>query len=487
MEEPLLLELTAGIADFRNSIDAFNDDFDKRGPQVDGISAKEASERSFMYKHRFEDLWRRFEMYQTGEKLFGLPTTEYPILHQRKKELNLLNKLYSLYLMVLKTIDGYAEIPWNEVDMEQIFAQVLEFQNTCRKLPKGMQTWKAYIEMKKKIDDFNETCPLLELMTSKAMQARHWLRLDELMSYSFEPEEPATSLGTIVAAPLLQFKEDVYDICTGADKESDIEAKLNQVIQDWSVVNLQFAPFKTRGDLLLKGTADVIAALEDSLMVMNSLATSRYNKPFKKKVMDWLTKLTNTAEILEKWMVVQTLWVYLEAVFVGGDISRQLPAEKKRFANIDKMYFKMLLRAREIVNVVETCTGDETMITLLPHLIEQLEACQKSLTGYLELKRSIFPRFFFVSDPVLLEILGQASDPTTIQPHLLSIFDAVATVEFQQYSNDKIIAMMSANDEHVSVPQRFFNIQILIHKINRFHWIRWSIASEVWNCGLENS
>lgn len=254
MEQPLLLELTTGIADFKNHIDEFNEDFEQRGPMVPGISAKEASDRAFMFQNRFEDHWRCFEMYSTGEKLFGLPVTDYPVLHQRKKEFNLLSKLYSLYLVVLKTIDGYCEIPWQDVVMEDIVAEVTDYQNSCRRLPKGMQTWNAYIELKTKIDDFNDTCPFLELMTSKGMKERHWTRLDTLMDYSFQVDDPNTTLGRIMAAPILKFREDVQDICTGAEKELDIEAKLKQVMSDWTTVNIQLGPFKTRGDLLLKGT-----------------------------------------------------------------------------------------------------------------------------------------------------------------------------------------------------------------------------------------
>lgn len=82
-------------------------------------------------------MWRKLQTYQNGEELFGLPHTEYPELAQIRKELNLLQKLYKLYNDVIDRVSSYYDIPWGEVNIEEINNELMEFQNRCRKLPKG--------------------------------------------------------------------------------------------------------------------------------------------------------------------------------------------------------------------------------------------------------------------------------------------------------------------------------------------------------------
>lgn len=72
-----------------------------------------------------------------------------------------------------------------------------------------MKDWPAFIDLKKKIDDFNETCPLLELMANKAMKDRHWDRIAQVCNHTFDIESETFNLASVMEAPLLKHKNDI--------------------------------------------------------------------------------------------------------------------------------------------------------------------------------------------------------------------------------------------------------------------------------------
>lgn len=72
-----------------------------------------------------------------------------------------------------------------------------------------------------------------------------------------------------------------WTICVGAEKERDIESKLSQIVSAWSI-NLSFSFFKSRVELLLKWAEiqEIVAKIQDSLMMMNSPATKMSEWPY---------------------------------------------------------------------------------------------------------------------------------------------------------------------------------------------------------------
>lgn len=96
---------------------------------VAGVPPQEASDRLIIFQSHFDTLYRKYETYTGGERLFGLSVTDYPELLQIMKELKLLKKLYELYNSVIDTVHGYYDIPWQDVNIERINQELQDFQN----------------------------------------------------------------------------------------------------------------------------------------------------------------------------------------------------------------------------------------------------------------------------------------------------------------------------------------------------------------------
>ena len=76
-------------------------------------------------------------------------------------------------------------------------------------------------------------------------------------------------------------------------------------------------------------------------MNLQSMSASPFIGPFLNTVQKWEKCLTLISEIVDECIVVQRKWLYLEGIFIGGDIREQLPDEAKKFDEIDKNFRKV--------------------------------------------------------------------------------------------------------------------------------------------------
>lgn len=84
----------------------------------------------------------------------------------------------------------------------------------------------------------------------------------------------------------------------------------------------------------------------------------------------------------------------------------------------------------------------------LERLAELLNKVQKALGEYLERERTAFPRFYFVGDEDLLEMIGNSKDATKTLKHLRKMFAGIHSVVFDA-EGAMAMAMLSHEGEEV--------------------------------------
>lgn len=145
---------------------------------------------------------------------------------------------------------------------------------------------------------------------------------------------------------------------------------------------------------------------------------------------------------------MQRQWVYLEGIFSGSaDIKHLLPVETARFQNINTEFLAVMKKVYKSPFVLDVM-NIQGIQKSLERLADLLNKIQKALGEYLERERASFPRFYFVGDEDLLEIIGNSKEILRIMKHLKKMFAGISTINLDD-DLTQIQGMASREGEEV--------------------------------------
>jgi len=419
--------------EFQKELQSIDTDVNNFFTYNDLEQAEEYSGQVMVLNQRLLEAAEQAQVVNSREKLFDFPQTSFDEIESMVQVFKPYADLWSIASEFQKSFPNWMYGPFNTLDAEQIETNVTTWWKFAWRAEKTFdgkaEPQSVAATLKERLDTFKPNLPLIAALRNPGMRDRHWTKLSTEVGEHIYPDVSLT-LKYLLEIDINKHEQFITTLSEQAAKEYGFERTLDKMKTEWRDLQFEFSPYKDSGTYVLKGIEETVMLLDDQIVKVQAMRGSPYAKPLEAVVIEWSNKLVYMQDVLEEWLKCQKTWLYLEPIFASPDIMRQMPTEGRRFQKVDQMWRSTMQTGADAPAVMQVMTIDN----LKQHFLEAnktLDLVQKGLNDYLETKRSAFPRFYFLSNDELLDILSETKDPRRVVPHMPKCFEGICGVKMK--------------------------------------------------------
>ena len=389
---------------------------------VSGTIAPEvASATLSSFENRITRLHEESDMVAKAKEALDLPSSPDAALATILEEVQDFKSVWAALSTIWKSLNELRETLWNSVQPRKLRSAIDSLIKMTKEMPSRMRQYAAFEHIQSILRQFLKVNPLVSDLKSEAVRDRHWTKILKNLKPGKRYSPISMTLGDVWDLNLVASEIIIRDIIAQAQGEMALEEFLKQVRETWTNYSLELVNYQNKCRLI-RGWDDLFAKCSENLNSLQAMRHSPYYKEFEEDASSWEDKLNRVHVLFDVWIDVQRQWVYLEGVFTGNaDIKHLLPIESSRFQNINSEFFAVMKKVYKQPFVLDVLNISGVQKSL-ERLAELLNKIQKALGEYLERERVSFPRFYFVGDEDLLEIIGNSNDTLRIAKHFKKMF-----------------------------------------------------------------
>lgn len=410
------------------------------------IPPEEASRTLSSFQSRLEALQAEFEMVSKAKEALDLPASVESSLPAILEEVQDFMSVWAALSTIWKSLNDLRDMLWTSVQPRKLRQSIDGLIKMTKEMPSRMRQYAAFEHIQNVLRQLLKVNPLLSDMKSEAVRERHWQKIYKALKPGKRFSLVSLTLGDVWDLQLATSESVIRDIIAQAQGEMALEEFLKSVRETWQNYSLDLVNYQNKCRLI-RGFDDLFAKCSENLNSLQAMRHSPYYKEFEEEAASWEDKLNRVHVLFDVWIDVQRQWVYLEGVFTGNaDIKHLLPLESSRFQNINSEFFAVMKKVYKSPFVLDVLAINGVQKSL-ERLAELLNKIQKALGEYLERERISFPRFYFVGDEDLLEIIGNSNDIFRVAKHFKKMFAGLSGVLMDDENN--IVGITSKEGEEV--------------------------------------
>lgn len=321
-------------------------------------------------------------------------------------------------------------------------------------MDKEVRQWPMFQGLEAELKDLNASVTAVRDLQNPAVKERHWIELMTDTGRIIEINDD-TTLADLLSLNLHKFEDEVRGIVSKASNEQKIERDLEKIEQVWSEMMFEYDTHDRTGLELPKQTEQLTTTLEEIQVKVLDMLGNRDNAFSIDKINYWYKTLSTADQVLSIWFETQRVWSGLESIFVlCDDIKTQLPKDTALFMELDAEFRVLIEEMRNKPKVLDATTDRPELCGEIQKIRDGMAICEKALSDYLETKRLSFPRFYFVSQVDVTDIVSNGKVPSKVLRHLSKLFDSICSLTFADDNAEvknavKMIAKVSSIDRNL--------------------------------------
>ncbi|KAI9204677.1 dynein heavy chain [Polychytrium aggregatum] len=422
-------------------------EWEKSKPVQGQIEPDIAMNTLSIFEGRVTRLKEEYDQVCRAKEALDLEQTVNNRLDPVLEELRDLKGVWSSLSAIWQKISELKDTLWSSVMPRKLRQQLDQLLASTKEMPSRMRQYSAFEHVQETIKSHIKTNALLTDLKSEALRERHWKQLFKSLKFDGKLILSELTVGHLWDADMKRNETVIREVITTAQGEMALEEFLKFVKETWTSYSLELINYQNKCRLI-RGWDDLFAKCSENLNSLTAMKHSPYYKVFEEEAATWEDRLNRIHVLFDVWIDVQRQWVYLEGIFTGNaDIKHLLPVESSRFQNINGEFMAVMKKVYKSPFILDVL-NIQNIQKSLERLADLLSKIQKALGEYLERERSSFPRFYFVGDEDLLEIIGNSKDVVRIQKHFKKMFAGISSIILDDEATT-ILGMASKEGETV--------------------------------------